>query len=104
MNQLPKNESSSDRTNEICESDERPGEVCGLQTLDARGLLCPLPVIRAQDRIASLPAGTLLDVLATDPGTLQDIPAWCRVHGHEVVETERDGRELRIRIRVLDVS
>ena len=75
-----------------------------LETLDARGLLCPLPVIRTQDRISALRPGTLLDVIATDPGTLEDIPAWCRVHGHEVVETERDGRELRIRVKVLGRS
>ena len=75
-----------------------------LETLDARGLLCPLPVIRTQDRITALRPGTLLDVLATDPGTLEDIPAWCRVHGHKVVETERDGRELRIRVKVLGGS
>ncbi len=71
-----------------------------LESLDARGLLCPLPVIRTQDRIVGLDTGTLLDVFATDPGTLQDIPSWCRVHGHEVVETERAGREIRIRVRV----
>lgn len=71
-----------------------------LETLDARGLLCPLPVIRTQDRVTALPPGTLLDVFATDPGTLQDVPAWCRVHGHEVVETEREGREVRIRVLV----
>ena len=70
------------------------------ETLDARGLLCPLPVIRTQDRIADLEQGALLDVYATDPGTMQDIPAWCRVHGHEVVETARDGREIRIRVKV----
>ena len=75
-----------------------------LETLDARGLLCPLPVIRTQDRITDLRPGTLLDVFATDPGTLQDIPAWCRVHGHEVVETEREGREIRIRVKVLSGS
>ncbi len=72
-----------------------------LETLDARGLLCPLPVIRTQDTITSLAPGTLLDVLATDPGTLYDIPAWCRVHGHEVVETEREGRDIRIRVKVV---
>ena len=75
-----------------------------LETLDARGLLCPLPVIRTQDRISALRPGTLLDVFATDPGTLEDSPAWCRVPGHEVVETERDGRELRIRVKVLGGS
>ena len=72
-----------------------------LETLDARGLLCPLPVIRTQDTIKNLAPGTLLDVLATDPGTLHDVPAWCRVHGHEVVETEREGRDIRIRVKVV---
>ena len=76
-----------------------------LETLDTRGLLCPLPVIRTQDMVKTLAVGTFLDVLATDPGTLHDIPAWCRVHGHRLVETEtvekeRGIRELRIRIEV----
>lgn len=70
------------------------------EVLDVRGLLCPLPVIRAQDRVAGLAPGALLDVLATDPGTLHDVPAWCRVHGHQLVETQRCGGEIRIRIRV----
>lgn len=68
--------------------------------LDARGLLCPLPVIRTQDRVKHLAPGTVLDVLATDPGVLHDIPAWCRVHGHEVIETAEAGREIRVRLRV----
>ena len=68
--------------------------------LDARGLICPMPVIRTQQRVDSLEDGALLDVIATDPGTLHDVPAWCRVHGHEVVETHRDGREVRVRVRV----
>ncbi len=80
-----------------------------LETIDARGLLCPLPVIRTQDKIRRLAPGTVLEVLATDVGTLQDIPAWCRVHGHELltVEEYEDDREdcwgrqiIRITIRV----
>lgn len=77
-----------------------------LESLDARGLLCPLPVIRTQDRVRSLPAGAELIVLATDPGTLQDIPAWCRVHGHELVVSDTEDNEsggglvYRFRIRV----
>ena len=79
-----------------------------LETLDARGLLCPLPVIRTQDRIKDLAPGTLLEVTATDAGTLEDIPAWCRVHGHELVTTEKfeedaeQGRTYRFTIRVAD--
>lgn len=69
--------------------------------LDARRLLCPMPVIRTQERVATLPAGTLLDVLCTDRGALQDIPAWCRVHGHTYLGAERDGFEIRLRLRVM---
>lgn len=68
--------------------------------LDARGLLCPMPVIRTQQRVATLAPGEILEVLATDPGVLHDIPAWCRVHGHEVLQTTRAEREIAIRLRV----
>ena len=75
-------------------------ETDGDERLDARGLICPLPVIRTQDRIKTLASGALLDVVATDPGAMHDIPAWCRVHGHEVVEMHRQDREIHIRVRV----
>jgi len=79
-----------------------------LESLDARGLLCPLPVIRTQERVRTLTPGSQLAVVATDAGTLEDIPAWCRVHGHELLaaETVEDelggGPEYRFRIRVGD--
>lgn len=66
--------------------------------LDARGLLCPLPVIRVQDHMKGLAPGAVLEVLATDPGTLHDIPAWCRVHGHRVVATQAGDGDYRFRI------
>ena len=69
-------------------------------TLDARRLLCPLPVIRTQDRVAELQAGDALEVACTDPGALLDIPAWCRIHGHTVVDTRSEGREHFVRVRV----
>jgi len=56
--------------------------------LDARRLLCPLPVIRTQDKIKQLQQGDVLRVTCTDPGVLQDIPAWCRINGHKVLETK----------------
>jgi tRNA 2-thiouridine synthesizing protein A len=68
--------------------------------LDARGLLCPMPVIRTQQKVATLSPGDVLEVVATDPGVLQDIPAWCRVHGHDVLETVRNDREIAVRLRV----
>ncbi len=68
--------------------------------LDARGLLCPLPVIRTQERVAQLAPGDILEVTATDPGVLADIPAWCRVHGHQVLETRRNGNLIVIALQV----
>lgn len=56
------------------------------EQLDTCGLLCPMPVIRTQDAIKKLAKGAVVTVSATDPGTLHDIPAWCRVHGHEVMQ------------------
>lgn len=68
--------------------------------LDARRLLCPLPVIRTQDRVKSLSPGDLLEVVATDRGALNDIPAWCRINGHQVLEKRMDGGEVTIVIAV----
>lgn len=68
--------------------------------LDARNLICPMPVIRTQEYIKGLAAGDELEVIATDPGALQDIPAWCRVHGHEILSTREDPPEILIRIRI----
>lgn len=62
-------------------------------TLDARRLLCPMPVIRVQEAIENLPAGSTLTAICTDPGALHDIPAWARIHGHTVLETRSEGRE-----------
>ena len=74
--------------------------ISDLTVLDARGLICPMPVIRTQDRVKTLPSGAVLEVVSTDRGALHDIPAWCRVHGHDVIETEQHAREVRIRLRV----
>jgi len=60
-------------------------------TLDARRLLCPMPVIRVQEKVAGLAPGVVLEVWCTDPGTRSDIPAWCRINGHQVLDiAERD--------------
>ena len=71
-----------------------------LKTVDARGLLCPLPVIRTQESVKQFAPGTILKVLATDPGSLEDIPAWCRVHGHTVLDIRREHDNILLIIRV----
>lgn len=59
--------------------------------LDARGLKCPLPVIRLARLARDLPAGTTLRVLADDPAAESDIPAWARMRGHTVTLERRGG-------------
>jgi len=54
--------------------------------VDARGLRCPLPVIRLAAAAQNAAAGTLIIVLATDPAARHDIPAWCRMRDHELRE------------------
>jgi tRNA 2-thiouridine synthesizing protein A len=68
--------------------------------LNAKRLLCPMPVIRTQDKVATLQAGDTLEVISTDPGALNDIPAWCRINGHRVLSTRREDDEVFIIIEV----
>ena len=71
-------------------------------TLDARRLLCPMPVIRVQTKVDELAPGDVLEVWCTDPGTRNDIPAWCRINGHRVIDiTEADG-EITLTLEVGD--
>jgi tRNA 2-thiouridine synthesizing protein A len=70
------------------------------ETLNARRLLCPLPVIRTQNKVKQMQAGEQLEVICTDPGVMQDIPAWCRIHGHTVLEMQSGNHEYVIVIEV----
>ncbi len=65
-------------------------------------MLCPMPVIRTQEKVEQFHIGDSLAVLCTDPGAIRDIPAWCRVDGHEVIDIEQQDDEITIRIRVCD--
>lgn len=68
--------------------------------LDARGMLCPMPVIRTGAEVGQMRPGETLEVRASDPGVLYDIPAWCRVHGHTVIDSREEGEELVVLLRV----
>lgn len=69
-------------------------------TLDARRLLCPMPVIRTQNKVNELEPGDTLIVTCTDPGVLNDIPAWCRINGHEVLDSFQEDDEIIIKVKV----
>ena len=58
------------------------------QVLDARGLICPLPVLRARKILMGLPAGAVLEVHATDPAAPGDFEAFCETTGHRLLSTE----------------
>lgn len=68
----------------------RPGNSTGAMSwdaeLDARGLLCPLPVLKARKRLMALAPGQVLRVLADDPAALVDIPHFCAEQGHDLVD------------------
>ena len=62
------------------------------QTLDTKGLNCPLPILKAKKSIAQMETGQTLEVLSTDPGSVLDFEALCRQTGHELLEsTKQDG-------------
>jgi tRNA 2-thiouridine synthesizing protein A len=67
--------------------------------LDARGLNCPLPILKTRKAIAALAPGEILEITASDPGSVKDLDAFCSQTGHEMVSSETldDGFFFRIR-------
>ena len=68
--------------------------------LDARNSLCPMPVIKTQNKINELQVGDTLEVTCTDPGALSDIPAWCRINGHQIIDSNENNGIVVINIQV----
>jgi tRNA 2-thiouridine synthesizing protein A len=58
--------------------------------LDVKGLNCPLPILRAKKAIKDLAAGAVLEVIATDPGSVADFDAFCRQTGNKLLSQEQD--------------
>ena len=69
-------------------------------SLDARRLLCPMPVIRTQNKVSELQVGDTLEVICTDPGALYDIPAWCRINGHKILDKKKQNNEIIVIVQV----
>lgn len=68
--------------------------------LDLRRLLCPVPVMRVQSYVEKLDPEDVLEVVATDPGVLYDIPAWCRIHGYDILSSVEEKNEIRFEIAI----
>lgn len=67
--------------------------------LDCKGLSCPLPIIKTAMTMKSLVSSDLVEVLATDPGSVKDFAAWCRTTGNELLESSQLGNVFRFVIR-----
>ncbi|RRQ22312.1 sulfurtransferase TusA family protein [Thiohalobacter thiocyanaticus] len=69
------------------------------QELDARGLNCPLPIVRAKKAIAPMQTGQVLKIVATDPGSVKDFDAFCKQTGNELVSSSEGNGEYEFLIR-----
>jgi TusA-related sulfurtransferase len=69
------------------------------KTLDAKGLKCPMPVVKTSKEIKNISVGGVLEVLATDPGSMADITAWTKSTGNELLEAKKDEGTFKFYIR-----
>jgi len=67
--------------------------------LDAKGLNCPLPILKAKKALQGVPAGGLLEIYATDPGAVRDFEAFCRATGNELVTSSQEGNVFKFVIK-----
>jgi tRNA 2-thiouridine synthesizing protein A len=78
----------------LCLSEERGGKMSNFDSeLDARGLNCPLPILRAKKALNELGGGQVLRILATDPGSVKDFQAFAKQTGNELVESSEANGE-----------
>jgi tRNA 2-thiouridine synthesizing protein A len=69
------------------------------KTLDLKGLLCPMPVIKLAKAIKEIEVGQTIEAYATDPGVMADIPAWCRTTGNELVTIKKLDKQFHFVVR-----
>jgi tRNA 2-thiouridine synthesizing protein A len=69
------------------------------KTLDAKGLKCPMPVVKTSKEIKDVTIGGVLEVLATDPGSMADITAWAKSTGNDLLKVEKGEGVFRFYIR-----
>jgi TusA-related sulfurtransferase len=69
------------------------------EVLDCYGLLCPMPIIQTAKKIKELEVGQVLEVVSTDAGIKEDMPAWCRQTGQEYLGLEEDGEVYKVYVK-----
>ncbi len=70
------------------------------QTLDAKGLNCPLPILKTKKMIKSMTSGQVLEVIATDPGSVADMAAFCNQTGNQLMAQSNEGDVYKFEIKV----
>ncbi|MFM8631281.1 MAG: sulfurtransferase TusA family protein [Betaproteobacteria bacterium] len=76
-----------------------PTESNADRVLDTRGLNCPMPILKAKKTLNEMTGGSLLKILATDPGAVRDFEYFCRHTGHQLMESTESEGEFRFLIR-----
>lgn len=69
------------------------------KTLDLKGLLCPMPIVKIAKAIKDIQIGETIEAFATDPGVMADIPAWARSSGNELVTLEKLDKQFHFVVR-----
>jgi TusA-related sulfurtransferase len=69
------------------------------KVLDVKGMLCPMPVIKAKQAISQVPVGGVLEVIATDPAAKEDIPAWVRRAGHDLISMQQENETFKFLVK-----
>ena len=69
------------------------------ETLDCIGLYCPMPIANTANKLKELEVGQVLEILADDEGIKEDMPAWCRTTGHELLGMEEEAGQYKIYVK-----
>ncbi len=69
------------------------------KTMDLKGLLCPMPIVKLSKAIKEVEIGQSIEAIATDPGVMADVPAWCRTTGNELVALEKQEKQFHFIVR-----
>jgi TusA-related sulfurtransferase len=69
------------------------------ETLDCVGLYCPIPIANTANKLKELEVGQVLEILADDEGIKEDMPAWCRTTGHELLGMEEEAGQYKVYVK-----
>ena len=69
------------------------------KTLDASGLSCPLPIVKTKKEIDTMTSGQVLEIISTDPGSKNDMTAWCNRTGNKLLDSSEDGGKFKFYVQ-----